>query len=119
MALVFIASPILIGAYRNTRPKATEPARVFPPCAPAQDPEKLSDPERKALAHSMEQTAKACTRSDTRCGFAVESEAGKIHVHVDFFVQDPRNGVCGQSPGGFAEREYDAAGNFVVTNPGI
>jgi len=119
LALVFIASPILLATYRNKRPKATEPARLFPPCASLPDPAKLSDPERKALAHSMEQTAKACARSNTRCGFAVESEAGKINVHVDFFVQDPRNGVCGQSPGGFALREYDAAGNFVVTDPGI
>ena len=119
LAVVFIASPIVLGIYRDTRAKAPDPVKVFPPCAPAPNLEKLSDPERKALAHSVERTAKGCSRSNQQCGFAVESEAGKIYVRMDFFSQDPRNGECGQSPGGFAKDEYDGAGNFVATNPGL
>ena len=82
LAVVFIASPIVLGIYRNTRAKVAEPVKVFPPCAPAPNLEKLSDPERKALAHSVERIAKWCSRSNRQCGFAVESEAGKIYVHM-------------------------------------
>jgi len=119
LAVVFIASPIVLGIYRNTRAKAPEPVKVFPPCARAPNPEKLSDPERRALAHTMERAAKSCAWSNTRCGFAVESDASRIYVHVDYFFQDPRNGQCGQSPGGFEDDEYDTAGNFIATNPGL
>lgn len=120
VAIVWIAYPIAISTYRNSAPRPLYPVKTFPLCAPALNLEQLSDAERNALAHTMAQTATSCKRPYAQCAFEILKDGGgKLSVHTDFFVQDPRSGECGRRPGGFLDDEYDAAGNFIETNPGV
>jgi hypothetical protein len=92
----------------------------WPTCAKMPVIAQLSSPEQKALADAVAKEQPNCGMPSVQCAFAISKRReSELWVHVDILIQDSATGGCTPPPGGWADHQYDANGNFVATFPGM
>jgi|SRR6478672_4146448 len=85
-----------------------------PECSKQPNQEKLSTPEKAALADARDRYLKGCTRKGNQCQIEIgKNVKGDIFVTFSSVHPDRASGQCLQTPGDYSLGAYNPEGKFV------